>query len=181
MLLKQLTNKTFYLINKNNYQILISVFISIILCLYYIFTNIPYENIIIYSFCILPFSVFYLFFVIDILKKLNFLRIIIYPIILFTLFLCMFMCLSISANDYAHLFFYLSVFLFPICFFITEIYAIIQDIKTFKNTTVPNDYNIYQNISSTVSIWKSRVSKVFGFFKSICQRIWNYFTEDIKK
>lgn len=61
------------------------------------------------------------------------------------------------------------------------ILGLLLDIKTYKNTTVPDDYSIYQNISLTVSIWKSRISKVFCFFKNICQKVWNYFTEDLNK
>ena len=105
----------------------------------------------------------------------------VYPIILLTLFLCLFMILSILGNNSAHLFFYLSIFLFPICLIITEICAIIQDVKTFKNTTVPDNYNIYQNISVSFSKWKSRFLQVFYFFKNICQKVRNYFTEDVEK
>ena len=108
-------------------------------------------------------------------------RIIIYPIVLLTLFLCVFISVSAFGYAYSMLCIFVFLYLFPICLVITEIYGAIQDIKTFKNTTVPDNYNIYQNISVSFSKWKSRFLQVFYFFKNICQKVWNYFTEDVEK
>jgi hypothetical protein len=66
-------------------------------------------------------------------------RIIIYPIILLTLFLCVFMSVSVFGYVYSMLCLFVFWYLFPICLIITEIYAVVQDIKTFKNTTLPKE------------------------------------------
>ena len=75
--------------------------------------------------------------------------------------------------------FIFQIFYFQYVFVITEIYAIIQDIKTYKTTTVPDDYSIYHNISTTLSKWQSCFFKIYSFVKNICLKIWDYFTENV--
>lgn len=196
MKIRLFLNKLAYLLKQNRNEILSLISISVILICFFIFAVIPYGGTlgigganssikildqIKYALFIVPFVLLYIILIQRIIKNIKFLRVLIYPLIILLIFFCLFMCASIWGYVYIMLFFFASYYILPVIFLITEVYAIIQDIKTVKNTTVPDDYSIYQNISSTVSIWKSRVSKVFGFFKSICQRIWNYFTEDIKK
>ena len=127
------------ILNLNKYYIIMSLLSSILLNLYYFYTPFQADNKLLICIYIVPFFIFYMFLAIDILKNLNFIRGIIYPIILFTLFVCITMSLGIIESDYAELFFFISIFLFPICLIITEIYAIVQDIKTFKNTTLPKE------------------------------------------
>ena len=196
MELRIFLNNLAYLSKQNKKEILLSIVLSVILSCFFIFVVMPYggalgigganssikiSDQIKYALFIIPFILLYIILIRNVLKNLKFLRVFIYPIITLIIFFCLFMCASIWGYVYIMLFLMASYYMLPIILIATEIYAFIQDIKTFKNTTVPNDYNIYQNISSTVSIWKSSVSKVFCFFKNICQRIWNYFTEDIKK
>ena len=78
------------------------------------------------------------------------------------------MCASISGYVYIMLFLYISYYAFPVIFIIIVLYSIIKDIKTYKTTTVPDDYNVYQNISTALSKWESRFSSVFHFIKNIC-------------
>lgn len=112
--------------------------------------------------------------------KINFIRFIIYPILLHLYFCGSIYCVMSHGVEYIWL--YILTYPFLLSIAITfAILGLLLDIKTYKNTTVPDDYSIYQNISLTVSIWKSRISKVFCFFKNICQKVWNYFTEDLNK
>ena len=134
-----------------------------------------------YALFIVPFVLLYIILIRNVIKNLKFLRVLIYPLTTLLIFFCLFMCISIWGYVYIMLFFITSYYVLPIILIAIEIYAFIQDIKTFKSTIVPTDYSIYQNIFSTVSIWKLKVSKVFEFIKNICQKVWNYFTEDIEK
>ena len=156
MKLQEYLNKILYLSKQNKYNIIVSIIVSILLCVYFIFVTIPYGDLrdfssaeynpaikeqIIYFILIIPFIIWYVIVIMDTIKNLKIFRVIIYPIILFSLFLCIFMITSVFGYVYSMLCLYVSCYLFPICFVITEIYAIIQDIKTFKNTTLPDDYN----------------------------------------
>ena len=132
-------NKILYLLNLNKFYAILILIISILLTLYCIVPSFPSDEIIISFIYIVPFYILYIFFVKTTLENLNFIRMFIYPIILGTLFVCTIKCISIFGNDYAELFFFISIFLFPICLIITEIYAIIQDIKTFRNASLPTD------------------------------------------
>ena len=189
-------NKFAYLSEQNKNEILLSIILSVILSCFFIFAVIPYggtldigganssvtiSDQIKYALFIVPFVLWYIILIRDDIKNLKFLRVFIYPLITLIIFFCLFMCASIWGYVYIMLFLMASYYILPVILISTEIYAVIQDIKTFKNTTVPDDYSIYQNISSIVLIWKSKVSKIFRFFKSICQKVWNYFTEDIEK
>ena len=189
-------NKFAYLSEQNKNEILLSIILSVILSCFFIFAVIPYggtldigganssvtiSDQIKYALFIVPFVLWYIILIRDDIKNLKFLRVFIYPLITLIIFFCLFMCASIWGYVYIMLFLMASYYILPVILIATEIYAVIQDIKTFKNTTVPDDYSIYQNISSIVLIWKSKVSKISCFFKSICQKVWNYFMEDIEK
>lgn len=154
MNLRNKFSKFIYLIKQNNTLILLSLLISTLLCEYFLIFAIPYGednnfydistypktyNQIIYSFMVLPFIICYLKYIFYVYKNLYFARFFIYPILFFVLFFCIGIGLSILGGEFVLVFFYLSIFLFPICFVITEIYAIIKDIKTFKNTTLPDN------------------------------------------
>ena len=188
-------NKLAYLSEQNKNEILLSIILSVILSCFFIFAVMPYGGTldidganssvtipdqIKYALFIVPFVLGYIILIQNVIKNLKFLRVFIYPLITLVIFFCLFMCTSIWGYVYIMLFLISSYYVLPVILIATEIYAIFQDIKTFKNTSVPDDYSIYQNISSSVSIWKSRFSKVFCFFKSICLKVWNYFTEDIE-
>ena len=149
-------NKLAYLLKQNRNEILLSISISAILICFFIFAVIPYGGYldigdisysattfdkIKYLLFIIPFIIWYFFIIIKTIKKIKFARILIYPIILISLWLCIFMCVTVLGYENILLYFFTSIFLFPICFVITEIYAIIKDIKTFKNTTIPDDYD----------------------------------------
>lgn len=194
--IKNIINKCSFLLKRNKFNYLLLIILTIV---YYLYLNqivIPYgriHDILIdentlpaqahmpeYIMLSYPTYMTYILVSFWIGIKIYFIRFLIYPILLNLYFWGSMYCIMSHGVEYI----WLYIVTYPVLLSIAIIFAIIgliQDIKTFKNTTVPNDYNIYQNISSTVSIWKSRVSKVFCFFKSICQRIWNYFTEDIKK
>ena len=139
MKINNFLKKILYLLNSNKYYIIMSLISSILLNFYYFYTPFQADNKLLICVYIVPFFIFYVFLVIDILRNLNFIRGIIYPIILFSLFVCMTMSIGIIESDYAELFFFVSIFLFPICLAITEVYAIIQDIKTYKNTSLHNN------------------------------------------
>ena len=194
--IKNIINKCSFLLKRNKFNYLLLIILTII---YYLYLNqivIPYgriHDILIdentlpaqahmpeYIMLSYPTYMTYILVSFWIGIKIYFIRFLIYPILLNLYFWGSMYCIMSYGVEYI----WLYIVTYPVLLSIAIIFAIIgliQDIKTFKNTTVPEDYNIYQNISSTVSIWKSRVSKVFCFFRSICQRIWNYFTEDIKK
>lgn len=153
MNLKNFFNQLFHLLKQNKKDIVIPIFISFLLCFYFIFAVIPYGDIqgfssaecnlkireqVIYLILTIPFIIWYIIAIFDTIKKLKFMRIIIYPIILLTLFLCVFMSVSVFGYVYSMLCLFVFWYLCPICFIITEIYAIIQDTKTFKNTTLPD-------------------------------------------
>ena len=189
-------NKLAYLSKQNRNELLLSISISAILSCFFIFVVMPYggaldigganssikfSNQIKYALFIVPFVLLYIILIRNVIKNLKFLRVLIYPLTTLLIFFCLFMCISIWGYVYIMLFFITSYYVLPIILIAIEIYAFIQDIKTFKSTIVPADYSIYQNIFSTVLIWKSKVSKVFEFIKNICQKVWNYFTEDIEK
>lgn len=111
--------------------------------------------------------------------KINFIRFIVYPILLHLYFGGSVYCVMSHGVEYI----WLYILTYPFLLFIAIIFAIlglILDIKTYKNTVVPDDYNICNNISTTIFKWKSRFSKGFEFTKNICRKILNYFTEDIK-
>ncbi len=189
-------NKLAYLSKQNRKEILLSIVLSVILSCFFIFVVMPYggalgigganssikfSDQIKYALFIVPFVLLYIILIRNVIKNLKFLRVLIYPLTTLLIFFCLFMCISIWGYVYIMLFFITSYYVLPIILIAIEIYAFIQDIKTFKSTIVPTDYSIYQNIFLTVSIWKSKVSKVFEFIKNICQKVWNYFTEDIEK
>ena len=196
MKLEHFFNKASYLSKQNKKQIFISILASALLICYYLFVAIPYggslgiggadcsetaSDQIKYALIIIPFTILYFMLIQNVIKNLKFLRIFIYPTILLLIFFCLFMCASIGGYVYIMLFLYASYYTLPATFVIIGLYSIIKDIKTYKNTTVPEDYSIYQNISISLSKWESKFSKLFGFIKNICLKIWNYFTEDIKK
>lgn len=146
-------SKFIYLIKQNSTHILLSLIVVILLCGYFIIFAIPYGeennfynagsypktyNQIMYSLIVLPFIIGYIRYLFYVYKNLNFARFFIYPILFFVLFFCITISLSILGGEFVLLFLYLSVFLFPICLIITEIYAIIQDVKTFKSASFPN-------------------------------------------
>ena len=139
MQIKKILYKILNLLNLNKFYIMTSALISLLLFIYCIFPSFLSGNIIKSLMYIAPFYIFYIIFIVYILNDLKFLRFLIYPIILGTLFICTIKFISVFSNDYAELFFFISIFLFPICLIITEIYAIVQDIKTFKNTTLPKE------------------------------------------
>ena len=156
MKFKIFIDKLIYLFKQNKNEILLSIIISGILSCFFIFAVIPYggyldigdiRNLatifdkINYSFFVIPFIIWYIIVIFDSLKKIKFLRTLIYPVILLTLWLCIFMCVTIFDYENIHILLYLfsSWYILPVMFVITEIYAIIQDIKTFKNTTLPKE------------------------------------------
>lgn len=154
MNLKKFYNQLFYLLKQNQKDIVIPMFISFLLCFYFIFAVIPYGDMqgfssaecnlkikeqVVYLILTIPFIIWYIITIFSTIKNLKFMRIIIYPIILLTLFLCVFMSVSVFGYVYSMLCLFVFWYLFPICLIITEIYAIVQDIKTFKNTTLPKE------------------------------------------
>ena len=154
MHLKKFLKKSIYLFKQNQSDIFIIILVSILLSCYFIFFIMPFGGYldigdisysatifdkIKYSLFIIPFIIWYFIIILDTLKKIKFVRIIVYPTILILLWLCMFMCMTIFGYEKILLYFFSSCYILPILMVITEIYAIIQDIKTFKNTSLPTE------------------------------------------
>ena len=181
--IKNYIKKNLYLIDKNKFYIIISVVLSFLNFIYFTKFMFNYEGIYGYTpnynkmLGVLNYSVFIFYTICSFFMfyRTKYVRVLLYPFIWANI------CIGLAVSTLSMLLLIYGYHIMISIFIFFMILGSVLDIKTFKNTTVPNDYNIYQNISSTVSIWKSRISKVFGFFKSICQKIWNYFTEDIKK